>query len=91
MVAYLLPGTPSGVNVNGQATTYVDDFEASQIPIDLLSPLNWFTASTPQSQNLNGNLNGLNYNDKKAKLAWTSVSTNGNLLTHFVKMGIAVA
>ena len=71
--AYLLPGTPSGVNVNGQATTYVDDFEASQIPIDLLSPLNWFAASTPQSQNLNGSLSGLNYNDKKAKLAWYSI------------------
>ena len=72
-LAYLLPGTPSGVNVNGAATTYVDDFEASQIPIDLLSPLNWFTASTPQTQNLNGGANDLSYNDKRAKLAWYSV------------------
>jgi len=71
--AYLIPGTPSGIDINGQATTYVDDFEASQIPIDLLSPLNWFSASTPQSQNLNGTANDLSYNDKKAKLAWYSI------------------
>jgi len=71
--AYLIPGSSSGINVNGEATSYVDDFEASQIPIDLLSPLNWFTASTPHSQNLNGNLSDLSYNDKRAKLSWYSV------------------
>ena len=72
-LAYLIPGSPSGIDVNGQATSYVDDFEASQIPIDLTSPLNWFTASTPQSQNLNGNLSDLSYNDKRAKLSWYSI------------------
>ena len=71
--AYLIPGSPSGINVNGQATSYIDDFEASQIPIDLLSPLNWFTASTPQSQNFNGSVTDLTYNDKRAKLAWYSI------------------
>jgi cell surface protein SprA len=72
-LAYLAPGASSGINVNGEATSYVDDFEASQIPIDLLSPLNWFTASTPQSQNLNGNVSDLSYNFKRAKLAWYSI------------------
>ena len=48
-MAYMLPGTPSGIDVTGAATSYIDDFEASQIPIDLLSPLNWFTASTPDT------------------------------------------
>lgn len=75
--AYLLPGTPSGVDVNGQATTYVDDFEASQIPIDLLSPLNWFTASTPDTPtfpDFNGDKkNNLSYNNKRAKISWYSV------------------
>ena len=71
--AYLMPGSPSGIDVNGQATSYVDDFEASQIPIDLLSPLNWFTASTPQSQNFNGTAADLTYNNKRAKLAWYSI------------------
>ena len=71
--AYLIPGSPAGIDVNGQATSYVDDFEASQIPIDLLSPLNWFTASTPQSQNFNGSVTDLTYNNKRAKLAWYSI------------------
>jgi len=71
--AYLIPGSPSGIDVNGQATSYVDDFEASQIPIDLLSPLNWFTASTPQSQNFNGSATDLSYNNNRAKLAWYSI------------------
>lgn len=76
-MAYLLPGTPSGIDVNGQATTYVDDFEASQIPIDLLSPLSWFTASTPDTPtfpNFNGDKkNDLSYNNQRAKLAWYSI------------------
>ena len=71
--AYLIPGSPSGIDVNGQATSYVDDFEASQIPIDLLSPLNWFTASTPQSQSFNGAVTDLTYNNRRAKLAWYSI------------------
>ena len=49
-MAYLLPGSPSGINVDGTATSYLDDFEASQIPINLNSPQQWFLASTPESQ-----------------------------------------
>lgn len=75
--AYLLPGTPSGIDINGQATSYVDDFEASQIPIDLLSPLNWFTASTPDTPTFplfNGAVNNdISYNNQRAKLAWYSI------------------
>ena len=33
-MAYMLPGTPSGIDVTGAATSYIDDFEASQIPIE---------------------------------------------------------
>ena len=76
--AYLLPGSPSGIDVGGQATSYVDDFEASQIPIDLLSPLNWFIASTPDTPTFptfNGAVNNdlLSYNKQRAKLAWYSI------------------
>ncbi|MDG2193426.1 MAG: cell surface protein SprA [Polaribacter sp.] len=72
--AYLLPGTPSGIDVNGQAASYIDDFEASQIPIDLLSPLNWFTASTPKYfAGFNGQSNALDYNFGRAKLSWYSI------------------
>ncbi|MEE9408362.1 MAG: cell surface protein SprA [Polaribacter sp.] len=75
-MAYLLPGTPSGIDVAGAATSYIDDFEASQVPISLLSPLDWYEASTPQNKAndiFNGGSSDLEYNYKRAKLAWYSV------------------
>ncbi|WP_088324203.1 cell surface protein SprA [Polaribacter tangerinus] len=73
-MAYLIPGTPGGIDVTGAATSYIDDFEASQIPISLLSPLEWYEASTPKYfPNFNGEKDDLSYNYKRAKLAWYSV------------------
>ena len=73
-MAYLIPGTPSGIDVTGAATSYIDDFEASQVPISLLSSLDWYEASTPKYfPNFNGESDGLSYNYKRAKLAWYSV------------------
>ncbi|WGH74425.1 cell surface protein SprA [Tenacibaculum tangerinum] len=72
-MAYLLPGSPSGINVDGTATSYLDDFEASQIPINLNSPQQWFLASTPESQGFNGGSFGLEYNYKRGKLAWYNI------------------
>ena len=45
--AYLLPGSPKSINLNGEAASYVDDFEGSQIPLDISSPRQWFLASVP--------------------------------------------
>ncbi|CAM1345870.1 T9SS outer membrane translocon Sov/SprA [Tenacibaculum crassostreae] len=72
-MAYLLPGSPSGINVDGTATSYLDDFEASQIPINLGSPQQWFLASTPETQGFDGGAFGLEYNYKRGKLAWYNV------------------
>ena len=72
-MAYLLPGSPSGINVDGTATSYLDDFEASQIPINLSSPQQWFLASTPESQGFDGGAGDLSYNYKRAKLAWYNI------------------
>ncbi|WP_428743643.1 cell surface protein SprA [Tenacibaculum sp.] len=72
-MAYLLPGSPSGINVDGTATSYLDDFEASQIPINLNSPQQWFLASTPESQGYDGGSFGLEYNYKRGKLAWYNI------------------
>ncbi len=73
-MAYLIPGTPSGIDVTGAATSYIDDFEASQVPISLLSSLDWYEASTPKYfPNFNGESDDLSYNYKRAKLAWYSV------------------
>ncbi len=48
--AYLLPGAPKGTNFNGEATSYIDDFEGSQNSIDLRSPQSWFLSSTPSGE-----------------------------------------
>ena len=72
--AYLFPGTPKGIDVTGAATTYIDDFEASQIPISLISPLDWYEASTPRFFNgFNGDQSDFSYNYKRGKLAWYSI------------------
>lgn len=74
-MAYLVPGAPNGIDVTGAATAYIDDFEASQIPISLLTPLQWYTASTPQrsAANLNGLASDLSYNDLRSRLAWYNI------------------
>ena len=73
-MAYLIPGTPSGIDVAGTATSYIDDFEASQVPISLLSSFDWHEASTPKYfPNFNGEKDDLSYNYKRGKLAWYSI------------------
>ncbi len=76
--AYLIPGSPSGIDVNGTATSYVDDFETSQVPINLSAPSLWYLASTPlnslPTDDFKGDKTGkLEYNDRRAKLAWYNV------------------
>ncbi len=46
--AYLLPGAPKGSDFQGEATTYVDDFEGTQNAIDLLAPQSWHLSSRPK-------------------------------------------
>lgn len=74
-MAYLIPGSPAGIDVTGAATAYVDDFEASQIPISLLTPLQWYSASTPRESqaDLNGESAGFEYNDLRSRLAWYNI------------------
>ncbi|WP_452221094.1 T9SS outer membrane translocon Sov/SprA [Lacinutrix salivirga] len=45
--AYLLPGAPKGTDFNGEATSYIDDFEGTQNGIDLTSAQSWFLSSRP--------------------------------------------
>ncbi|WP_139000968.1 cell surface protein SprA [Hyunsoonleella aestuarii] len=45
--AYLAPGAPKGTNLNGEATSYIDDFEGSQNAIDLKAQQSWFLSSRP--------------------------------------------
>jgi len=46
--AYLLPGSPKGTDFQGEATSYVDDFEGTQNAIELLAPQSWFLSSRPR-------------------------------------------
>lgn len=71
--AYLLPGSSKQIDIDGEATSYIDDFESSQIPLDIRSIQQWHMASTPQYQtqfDLGGNSADLGYGYKRAKLAW---------------------
>jgi len=45
--AYLAPGAPNGTDLNGEATSYIDDFEGSQNGIDLKAQQSWFLSSRP--------------------------------------------
>ncbi len=71
--AYLRPGTPKGDSFNGEATTYVDDFEAAQTGISILSPQSWYLASAPigfGGEKANGDL-ASGYH--RAKLNWYTI------------------
>lgn len=74
--AYLLPGTPRGLQ--GQTgTSYIDDFEASQSLIDLRSQTAWKIASIPQGQPAlfpeASLINDLKLGFNRARLAWYSI------------------
>jgi cell surface protein SprA len=76
--AYLMPNASDGDKFQGESTIYVDDFESSQSSIDLRSPYAWTMSSTPENNtasnyNFNGNLEGLDYGFKRAKLSWYSI------------------
>nr|WP_233494456.1 cell surface protein SprA [Mesonia sp. K7] len=71
--AYLQPGTPSGDNFNGEATTYVDDFEASQTNISMLSAQSWFLSSVPIGFGGERANNDLGVGDRRAKLGWYTI------------------
>ncbi len=45
--AYLQPGASKNDQMNGEATAYIDDFEAAQSRIDIRSPLAWKLSSVP--------------------------------------------
>jgi len=71
--ALLLPGSPKRTKQNGEATTYVDDFEASQSSIDVKSPLSWKLASAPIGFGGEFVNDDLSVGFKRAKLAWYGI------------------
>ncbi len=74
--ANLIPGSPRGIEIDGEPTTYLDDFESSQTTIDLRNPIAWKLASTPASQpNLfpEGAESGLANGYNRAHLSWYTI------------------
>jgi cell surface protein SprA len=78
--AYLRPGTPKASDFDGEATSYVDDFEGSQTTISVIDPLSWKLASTPIGYRGPNDASGtfdsnddLSSNDYRAKLNWYTI------------------
>ncbi|MEJ2006218.1 MAG: cell surface protein SprA, partial [Cyclobacteriaceae bacterium] len=71
--AQLIPGTSN--TVNGESTSYIDDFESSTTPFTLSNPNSWRLASTPQTADdrYNGSSRDLDFAYKRAKLAWYTI------------------
>ena len=70
--AYLDPGHSKAIKSSG--TVYIDDFESSEIPLDLRTYSAWSLASVPQGQKSifpeGGLINNLASGFNRAKLAW---------------------
>ncbi len=71
--AQLLPGTSN--LVNGEGTSYIDDFENTVTPYGLSNRLHWKLAATPvtpdnQFDPSNGQTDDIRAGYKRAKLAW---------------------
>lgn len=72
--AQLLPGTSN--IVDGDGTSFIDDFENTATPYSLLSPQAWKLASIPKDikfDETGGDANNVRAGYKRAKLAWYQV------------------
>jgi cell surface protein SprA len=73
--AKIMPGTSN--EVNGEATSYIDDFETAAIPISMMGWNGWKLASTPATRNNTLITNDpLGYNYRRAKIAWYTVDNS---------------
>nr|WP_248724254.1 cell surface protein SprA [Seonamhaeicola sp. ML3] len=77
--AYLAPGAPNGTDFNGEATSYIDDFEGTQNAIDLRAQQSWFLSSRPLDVDGNGiddeieDSQGIQNGYGRAMLNWYSI------------------
>ena len=74
--AQLLPGTSNVVQ--GQGTSFIDDFENTATPYSLINPVAWKLASVPKTLTNQFDLSGGLQNDlkagyRRAKLAWYAI------------------
>lgn len=70
--AQLVPGTSN--IIDGEGTSFIDDFENSATPYSLMNVASWKHASVPREFDLtNGALLNLEAGYKRAKLAWYQI------------------
>ncbi|MEO1051261.1 MAG: cell surface protein SprA [Bacteroidota bacterium] len=74
--ARLVPGTSN--IVDGEGTSYIDDFENTVTPFNLGNPNSWRLAATPETSDdrfdlSNGSIDDIRNGFKRAKLAWYTV------------------
>ncbi|MBL4716707.1 MAG: cell surface protein SprA, partial [Bacteroidia bacterium] len=68
--AQLKPGHSKFIELDKEPTAYIDDFEASESPIDMKQPFPWVIASTPRLFPESGLTNDLQYGFNRARLSW---------------------
>ena len=74
--AQLIPGSPNAIENDGEAVSFIDDFEAGQTGIDIRNRVAWTLASTPQGNTKwpEGDLiNDITYGFNRAKFAWYNI------------------
>ncbi|MHC5352890.1 T9SS outer membrane translocon Sov/SprA [Myroides sp. LJL115] len=79
--AYLKPGSSKIDQMNGEATSYLDDFEAAQSNVDIKGSFAWKLASTPlgfyteNSSDAENSLGNYSLVDgyRRAKLSWYTI------------------
>jgi cell surface protein SprA len=77
--ARFIPGTSN--DVDGEPTSYIEDFETAATPLNLNGWFGWKLASTPETNSSNfftqsGGLPGRDFNFKKAKISWYTVDNS---------------
>jgi cell surface protein SprA len=71
--AQLRPGHAKVIDKNTNGTSFIDDFEGAETPYDFTRvPVKWRLAATPKRFG-ESDSSGLDYNFRRAKLAWYSI------------------
>ena len=69
--AYLMPGASKIDQLNGEATSYIDDFEGTSTNMDISAPNSWFLSSVPVGY---GEMNtDVSSGYRRAKLSWYKI------------------
>lgn len=74
--AQLVPGTSN--IIQGEGTSFIDDFENSATPYSLLTPISWKLSTVPRTADnrfdlANGEINDLRAGYKRAKISWYQI------------------